>query len=151
MAWAAPVKLLETNEGGWEGFTIENPSMVKYAGRYYLFYSGNYSGVTNSAGASPYGTGYAICPQGPRAACIRQTGPAPLLGSNAAESGPGGASPFVDTQGQLRLAYAFYWPGENRTDSGPSETSHHPRRLNIAKLTVRGDGTLAAERRPWSG
>lgn len=149
--FSPPVKLLETNEGSWEGYTIENSAMINYAGRYYLFYSGNYSGTTDSAGHSPYATGYAICPQGPRAACVRQTVNAPLMGSTSTESGPGGASPFVDTQGQLRLSYAFFWPGENRTDAGTSESAHHPRRLNIATLVVNPDGTLTARRRPWTG
>jgi beta-xylosidase len=145
-----PVKLLETREGGWEGFTIENSSMIYHQGRYYLFYSGNYSGITDSAGHSRYATGYAICPRGPRAACQRITVNSPLLGSTSAESGPGGASPFVDTAGRLRLAYAFFWPGENRLDQGAAEHQHHPRRMNIATLTVRAsDGHLTATRRTW--
>ena len=146
---SAPIKLLETREGGWEGFTIENASMIRHTNRYYLFYSGNYSGVNDSAGHSNYATGYAICPQGPRAACVRKTVASPLLGSTAQEFGPGGASPFVDTAGNLRLAYAFFWPGENRTNAGPEEHSHHPRRMNIATVGVNSDGTLRVTRRPW--
>ena len=149
MAGRTPVKLLETNEGGWEGYTIENASMIRYQGRYYLFYSGNYSGVLDSSGRSKYATGYAICPRGPRAACQRKTVSSPLLGSTGTEYGPGGATPFVDTAGNLRLAYAFFWPGENRTDQGAAEHQHHPRRMNIATLTVRSDGTLTATRRAW--
>jgi hypothetical protein len=150
VAGKAPVKLLSTNEGGWEGYTIENPSMIRFGGRYYLFYSGNYSGVTDSAGHSKYATGYAICPRGPRAACTRITNSAPLLGSTSTEYGPGGASPFVDTAGHLRLVYAFFWPGENRTDQGGLESQHHPRRMNIATLTPRStDGHLTATRRTW--
>jgi hypothetical protein len=149
MAGRTPVKLLETNEGGWEGYTIENPSMIRYGGRYYLFYSGNYSGVDDAKGHSRYAIGYAICPRGPRAACTRMTKPAPLLGSTTTEYGPGGGSPFVDTAGGLRLAYAFFWPNENRTDMGPLESQHHPRRMNVASLTVRSDGSLAVTRRAW--
>ncbi|QXC59484.1 family 43 glycosylhydrolase [Aquihabitans sp. G128] len=149
VAGKAPVKLLETREGGWEGFTIENGSMIRYNGRYYLFYSGNYSGVDDASGHSRYATGYAICPSGPRAACVRQTVNGPLLGSTSTEYGPGGATPFVDTAGKLRLAYAFFWPGENRTDQGAAEHQHHPRRLNIATLSVAADGKLTAVRRAW--
>lgn len=149
MAGRTPVKLLSTREGGWEGFTIENASMIRYQGRYYLFYSGNYSGVLDSSGRSRYATGYAICPRGPRAACNRITVNSPLLGSTSTEYGPGGGTPFVDTAGKLRLAYAFFWPGENRLDQGAAEHQHHPRRLNIATLSVRSDGTLAATRRAW--
>lgn len=149
-AGRTPVKLLETNEGGWEGQTIENASMIRYRGRYYLFYSGNYSGVLDAKGTSRYATGYAICPQGPRAACVRKSVGSPLLGSTSTEQGPGGGSPFVDTAGGLRLAYAFFWPGENRTDLGAAEHLRHPRRLNIATLQVAADGTLTAQRRTWS-
>lgn len=149
MAGRTPIKLLSTREGGWEGYTIENASMIRYQGRYYLFYSGNYSGVLDATGRSKYATGYAICPRGPRAPCNRMTVNSPLLGSTSTEYGPGGATPFVDASGALRLAYAFFWPGENRTDTGAAEHQHHPRRLNIATLAVRSDGTLAATRRAW--
>ncbi|MDQ6696489.1 MAG: family 43 glycosylhydrolase [Actinomycetota bacterium] len=144
----APIKLLDTNEGGWEGSTIENPAMIRYGNRYYLFYSGNYSGVLDASGRSQYATGYAICPQGPRAPCQRQTVGSPLLASTPTEQGPGGASPVIDTNGALRLAYAFYWPGENRTEL-TAEHSRHPRRMNVATLVVRSDGTLTAVRRAW--
>ena len=53
--------------------------MINYNGTTYLFYSANYSGVLDSRGHSNYATGYAICPQGPRAACTR-----PKPGSAAA-------------------------------------------------------------------
>ena len=149
MAGRTPVKLIETREGGWEGMTIENASMIRYQGRYYLFYSGNYSGVLDATGRSSYATGYAICPRGPRAACNRITVSSPLLASTSTEYGPGGATPFTDTSGRLRLAYAFFWPGENRTDQGGAEHQHHPRRMNIATLEVRADGTLTATRRAW--
>jgi hypothetical protein len=144
----APVKLLDTRAGGWEGSTIENPAMIRYQNRYYLFYSGNYSGVLDVSGRSLYATGYAICPQGPRAPCQRQTVSSPLLGSTSTEQGPGGASPVLDSKGALRLAYAFYWPGENRTEFA-AEHSRHPRRMNVAALVARSDGTLVAVRRAW--
>lgn len=150
MAGKTPVKLLETREGGWEGFTIENAAMIRHAGRYYLFYSGNYSGVLDSSGRSRYATGYAICPRGPRAACKRITVNAPLLGSTSTEYGPGGATPFHDTNGVLRLAYSFFWPGENRTDMGTAEHMRHPRRMNVARLAARSDGTLLVSRKPWT-
>ena len=52
--------------------------------------------------------------------------------------GAGGASAFVDAQGRLRLAYHSYWWAENRTNAPVA----HPRRLNIATLTVKPDRTL---------
>jgi hypothetical protein len=61
----------------------------------------------------------------------------PLLASNGIIQGPGGASAFVDAQGNLQLAYAAYWLGETR--------SPHPRRLHIIQLAVNPDGTLTSQ------
>jgi hypothetical protein len=127
--------LLTTNEGSWEGYVIENPSMIQYKGRWYLFYSGN-SFLVDRAGHSPYATGYAVCatPYGP---CHRLS-PSPLMASNSRESGPGGASAFIDPAGNLRLAYASYWPGEYRY-----YPIHQPRRMHIVTVTWHSDGTLS--------
>ena len=129
--------LLTTNEGTWEGFVVENPAMVKYHGRWYLFYSAN-SFEADRAGHSPYATGYAIC-SGPAGPC-RRPSPQPLMKSSASQSGPGGASPFVDAEGNLRLVYAFDWPGEYR----PNTPIPQPRRMAITNVIVRADGTLCA-------
>ena len=128
----APVNtLLQTNRAApWEGSTIENPSMVFYGDVSYLFYSANDSLWYDSDGRSNYATGYAICHNGPRGACGRAYGGvAPLLSSkvNDVSQGPGGASPVVGPTGQLYLAYASYWLGENRL-------GYHPRRLHIIGL-----------------
>lgn len=58
-----PVRLLRTDVA-WEGEIIEAPTMVKYEGKLYLFYSGNVYLTAN------YGVGYAICdsPAGP---CVK--------------------------------------------------------------------------------
>lgn len=130
------VTLLTTNEGSWEGSTIENPSMFTWNGVTYLFYSGNFWGARPD-GTSDYATGYAVCPQGPRAACTRvQDGP--LLASGVPRQGPGGASAFVARDGQLHLAYAYYWYGENRPVGGP-----HPRRLGVVRLASLPGNRLA--------
>jgi beta-xylosidase len=130
------VKLLQTNRAApWEGGTIENPAMITYNGTTYLFYSANYSGVLDSAGRSTYATGYAICPQGPRAACTRPRPGSPLLASNGNDQGPGGASAFTDTSNRLKLAYATFWLGENRN-------GYHPRRLHTLTLVQNADKTL---------
>jgi hypothetical protein len=132
---ATVVNLLTTNSSQkWEGSTIEAPSMITYGGVTYLFYSANFSGVLDSSGDSNYATGYAVCPQGPLAACSRPTPQTPLLASNGVHQGPGGATPFLDTSGHLRLAYATFWLGETRGD--------HPRRLQIATLTMGPLGSL---------
>ncbi|MCW2548434.1 MAG: hypothetical protein JWN96_2894 [Mycobacterium sp.] len=130
------VKLLQTNRAaGWEGSTIENPSMVNYHGTTYLFYSANDS-VSDSEGHSNYATGYAICPHGPGSACYRPGGGLrPLMSSSGVSQGPGGASPVVSPQGKLYLAYASYWLGESRN-------GYHPRRLHIAGVVQTADHSL---------
>jgi beta-xylosidase len=98
-----PSLLLQPQQA-WEGGLVENPSMIAYAGKLYLFYSGN------DWASSRYAVGYAFCksPQGP---CRRPVG-APLVASNDLVVGPGGGSPFVDTAGALRLGYHAWTPGQ---------------------------------------
>ncbi len=131
-----PTLLLYTNRSAaWEGSTIENPSMVYLNGTTYLFYSANDS-ISDADGRSNYATGYAVCPQGPRGACVRpRGGPVPLLASSGVNQGPGGASPVIDAAGKLHLAYATYWLGENRG-------GYHPRRLHITGIVQNPDRTL---------
>ena len=133
--------LLKTNEGSWEGYTIENPSMVSWHSHWYLFYSGN-SFLADRAGHSPYATGYALC-SGPAGPC-RRLSAHPLMASTARESGPGGADAVVDRNGNLRLAYASYWPGEYRSDADP----HQPRRMHVATVAWHTNNTLSVSGRP---
>jgi beta-xylosidase len=122
--------LLQTAQP-WEGNVIENPAMIKYANRYYLFYSGN--GYDSAA----YATGYAIC-SGVYGPCHRVRSNA-LLASGAGVAGPGGATPFVGPSGALRLAYAAWDAG--RVANG------NPRRLHIARVTVDAHGLLGVASR----
>lgn len=92
-------QLLQT-ELGWEGNVIENPSMVKYQGKYLLFYSANEWKSAN------YATGYAVC-QSITGPCTRGS-VNPLLSSTSTQLGPGGADAFVDKFGNLQLMY-HYW------------------------------------------
>jgi beta-xylosidase len=123
----------------WEGNVIENPAMVHYGDRFYLFYSGN-----RFATAS-YATGYAIC----RTAIGPCTRPStrPLLATDGVVAGPGGATPFVDTAGRLRLAYAAWDYGHvgYPSSTGCRYTSYgcNQRRLHIATLAVLRTGALA--------
>jgi len=128
--------LLTTQPHSWEGFSIENPSMIYWKNKYWLFYSGN-KFVLYANGRSPYATGYAVCdsPSGP---CVRTTG-VPLLASNAAEVGPGGGSPIVDGRGHLRLAIHYFWPGDQR-DGGT------PRRLKVLTISRLTPTTLTVVR-----
>lgn len=131
----AVTTLLTTNEGSWEGYSIENPSMIRFRGRWYLFYSGN-SFRADRAGNSPYAVGYAIC-TGPLGPCRRPSA-TPLMRSTASQTGPGAASAFLDGAGRLRLVYTSYWPGEYRLDV----SIHQPRRMHIALLAQATDGTV---------
>jgi hypothetical protein len=125
---SSPVTLLQTKAGSWEGNTIENPSMVRWGGTTYLFYAGNDS-TANEYGVSNYGTGWAVCPQGPLAPCKRLTDQ-PLLASGDPQQGPAGGSAFVDKNGELRFAYSYYWLGENR----PNTHIAHPRRMAVVRV-----------------
>ncbi|NHA00235.1 family 43 glycosylhydrolase [Nocardioides sp. W3-2-3] len=108
---------------GWEGITIENPSMVQFRGVTYLFYSGN------SYEDGRYATGYAIC-AGPEGPCVRQNHGNPLLSTaSTGNIGPGGASAFVDGT-SLRLIYHAW------------DHLGGLRRLHVAGLWQRPDGTL---------
>jgi Glycosyl hydrolases family 43 len=132
--------LLTTNyAAAWEGSTIENPSMVYYEGRTYLFYSANNS-AADASGNSNYATGYAIC-SGPQGPCTRPTPQTPLLASLGAfdpsQQGPGGSDGFLDAAGNLHVAYATYW-----LDETPRPDGLRPRRLHIATLHANAHGVL---------
>jgi beta-xylosidase len=133
--------LLKTNEGSWEGDTIENPSMIHWHKHWYLFYSAN-SFLADRAGHSPYATGYALC-AGPAGPC-RRLSTKPLMASTGHDSGPGGASAFVTVSGNLRLAYASYTPGEYRANTG----IHQPRRMHIATVVWHPGNKLTVTGRP---
>ncbi|MBE7189584.1 glycoside hydrolase family 43 protein [Jatrophihabitans endophyticus] len=112
----------------WEGNVIENPAMIHYGARYFLFYSGN------SYTTTKYATGYAIC-AGPVGPCRRPSSVTkPLLATNRQTAGPGGATPFVGPSGALRLAYAAW----DTAHSKPGDAV----RLHIARLTVDRRGLL---------
>jgi hypothetical protein len=144
-SWApgtTAVALLGTSQG-WEGSVIENPSMVRYGGRWLLFYSGN---EWNSA---DYATGVAFCdsPAGP---CTKSSHN-PVLRSEGSILGPGGGTAFVDAAGALRLAH-HYWlaphvgypsdPGCDGIDPRtrqPHCTSQGQRRMRVTYVTVQSD------------
>lgn len=132
-----PTNLLQTQDP-WEGILIENPAMIHYAGRYYLFYSGG------SYANPSYATGYAIC-ESQAGPCVRAPN-SPLLTSGLGVDGPGGGSAFIDTSGRMRLAYAAWRQGNygypvNKACLGtPSGCAQ--RHLHIATLGVLPDGTL---------
>jgi hypothetical protein len=110
---------------GWEGWTIEAPSMMFTAAGFTLLYSGN------SWDRSGYGTGAALC-DGPVGPCHRL--PGPVLASSGDIVGPGGAEMFRDGGGALRVAFHAW--------SGPNVGYPYPRFLHIG--TVRASGGQVA-------
>jgi hypothetical protein len=120
----------------WEGSVVENPAMIRYRGHRYLFYSGN------GYASSRYATGYAVCSSvvGP---CRRV---ARILSTGRYLAGPGGATPFVDLQGRLRLAYHAWRPGHvgyPATDAClTSAVGCAQRRMYVATLAASSTGRL---------
>lgn len=127
----------------WEGNVIENPSMVRYRGQLFLFYSGN------EHLSSRYAIGYAPCDSvlGP---CHHAWRAEPLLASSGHRLGPGGPAAFVDLHGRLQMAY-HWWnapytsyptdPGCDGTDpktGQPYCVSQGQRRMSVATLSVSG-------------
>lgn len=127
----------------WEGNIIENPAMIRFKGRYYLFYS------ANSYATSRYAIGYLICKNW-FSGCTRPR-KTPLLASNAYVVGPGGPMPFLDALGRLRLAYhgwrpgAVGYPASDACLELPSGCGQ--RRLYIGMLKAARDGRLSVVRR----
>ena len=76
--------------------------MIRFRKQLYLFYSGN------GYGSSRYATGYADLQEGHRAV---QAGEPACCSPGRYLAGPGGATPFVDRAGHLRLAYHAWKAG----------------------------------------
>ncbi len=96
---SSPVAILETGLP-WDGNSIENPSMIKHGGVYWLIYSGNEWESAN------YRMGQAAC-AGPLGPCGR-TSDSPLIQNTATEWSPGGGTLFTDTSGRLRIIYQVW-------------------------------------------
>lgn len=127
----------------WEGSIIENPAMIRYQKRYYLFYS------ANSYASTRYAIGYLIC-KNYRGDCYRPR-KHPLLATGGTIAGPGGPAPFVDTRGRLRLGYHAWtvgkvgYPTSDACRAEPGGCGQ--RRLYVATLRVRDNGRLRVVRR----
>lgn len=126
----------------WEGRIMENPAMIRYHGRFYLFYS------ANSYSSTRYAIGYLVCKTW-HSGCRRPT-KTPLMATGKYLAGPGGPSPFVDTLGRLRLAYhawrvgAVGYPASD--ECRETALGCGQRRLYVATLGVKKDGTLKVAR-----
>ncbi len=125
----------------WEGSVVENPAMIRFNRRLYLFYS------ANGYKSARYATGYAVCKAvtGP---CTRM---GRLLSTGPYLAGPGGATPFLDLAGRLRLIYHAWRTGQvgyPSTDSClKSSAGCAQRRMYIAILAAGKDGKLVIRRR----
>jgi hypothetical protein len=134
-----PVMLLATSQT-WEGNVIENPSLVQWRGRYHLFYSGN------EWQSASYAVGVATCESvlGPCDASAQN----PILASRGDRLGPGGASAFVDLQGQLRIIHHWWnapytsYPAYPQCLSGGPEgcTTQGQRRSAVEPVYTVGTG-----------
>jgi arabinan endo-1,5-alpha-L-arabinosidase len=96
--WLLPdaVPLIRRDQA-WEGLVVEAPTLLKHAGRYYLFYSGGFYG------GGDYAVGYAsaLSLLGPY-----QKAAAPILGaSTVGLSGPGGQDIFTGPDGADWIAF----------------------------------------------
>ena len=121
----------------WEGTIIENPAMIRYKKRYYVFYS------ANSYATTRYATSYLIC-KSFKGDCHKPR-KTPLLRTAGGIAGPGGPAPFVDTRGRLRLGYHAWSAGAvgypTTLDCQTTFTCGQ-RRLYVAKLGVKPNGKL---------
>lgn len=129
----------------WEGRIIENPAMVRFKNRFYLFYS------ANSYASTRYAVGYLVCRtvHGP---CTKPR-KTPLMATGKYVAGPGGPAPFLDTKGKLRLAYHAWRPGAvgypSSAQCRDTALGCPQRRLYVATLEAKKDGTLRVVR--WNG
>lgn len=135
---AAPARTLLLPKLAWERGLVENPAMVRYRKRLYLFYSA--SDFTTAS----YATGYAVCPRvlGP----CKRLRKAPFLASGWGLDGPGGATPFFDTAGRLRLAYHAWGAGQvgypSKNTCLQETEGCAQRRMYVATLTAGRRGWL---------
>jgi hypothetical protein len=134
-----PAHFLAKVKQSWEGSIIENPAMIRYKKRYYLFYS------ANSYASTRYAIGYLICKSW-KGDCKRPR-KKPLLRTGGAIAGPGGPAPFVDRRGRLRLGYHAWNASQvGYADAGDPcaavPGSCGQRRLYVARLGVKPNGRL---------
>jgi GH43 family beta-xylosidase len=127
-ALGAPAKLLASNDSpeahdDWEWRVVEAPTMVKRAGTYYLFYSGNFYGNRN------YAVGYLSCAS-PRGPCT-DLGDNPILWAHkkTALLGPGHQS-VLDHKGR---SYIFFH-GWNEDPDARERPGFHKRCLYVSRL-----------------
>jgi len=92
--------LTRITKGGWEEPVMENASIVRLDGRWYVFYSGG------SYRDNSYAVGYADCGESIQGPCVKKTVDKPWLGNrpDLHMYGPGTPTFFRDEQGRTVLA-----------------------------------------------
>lgn len=122
-------KLLENNDSpqtydDWEWLVVEAPTMVKRAGAYYLFYSGNFFGNSN------YAVAYLTCAS-PRGPC-RDLGDNPILWSHPRSPliGPGHQAIFEEGG----RTYAFFHGWNEDPDSDQAKAAAGKRCLYVGRV-----------------
>ena len=129
LALAGPSHHLIGVSQSWEHGVVEAPSMVVDPSGTWLFFSGN------DWNGRRYATGVARC-YGPLGPCDNGSA-SPLLASHDALAGPGGASVFVDTRGQRRIAFHAY--------QEPRVGYPESRLLHVAKLDLSSSRPVLVE------
>lgn len=121
LSLAGPSVVLLGVSQGWEGRTVEGPSMAATPAGFVLLYS------ANRWDTGSYAVGAATCasPLGP---CSKVSGP--ILSSSGPMVGPGGAEAFVDGSGGVRVAF-HAWQSD---DVGYPEHRY----LHIGRLVTSG-------------
>lgn len=133
---SSPNPLLVTSQP-WEGNLIENPAMIYHQGHYLLFYS------ANEYRTAAYATGVATC-ESPAGPCRKQNLDKPLLATSGLYEGPGGATPFTDRNGNLRIVFHAWDTGRvGYSSTGRCGDSCNQRRLHVANLAVSKSGRVS--------
>jgi beta-xylosidase len=122
-------RLLENNDSpeesdDWEWQVVEAPTMVKRAGAYYLFYSGNFFGNRN------YSVAYLTCDT-PRGPC-RDLGDNPILWSHERSPliGPGHQA-ILEENGRT---YAFFHGWDEDPKGDMEKAAAHKRCLYVGQI-----------------
>jgi beta-xylosidase len=123
-----PAEMLLAVDQHWEDTIVEAPSMMRYGGRYLLFYSGNDFDSAN------YAIGYATCPS-LFGLCTKATLGTPYLMTGGAVSGPGGGELFQDAEGAFWMAY-HAWTSPHLTTYGAGGA----RSLRLARMAFGPQG-----------
>ena len=139
---ARPAHFLAAVRQPWEGSIIENPAMIRFKKRYYLFYS------ANSYASTRYAIGYLVCKSW-KGDCHRPR-KKPLLATGGTIAGPGGPAPFVTPRTRLRLGYHAWtvgkvgYPTSDECRDEPGGCGQ--RRLYVASLRVDQPPELLGDR-----